>query len=86
MRVVRKPALLLFLAIAARQIIVTCVFANFEKFCGVDPDTGGWHLHQQRAMGLAFRALGLVGSASPPPPTGNTDSGAIISSWIRSAL
>jgi hypothetical protein len=24
------------------QIIVTCIFANFEKFCGVDPDTAGF--------------------------------------------
>jgi hypothetical protein len=24
------------------QIIVTCIFANFEKFCGFDQDTAGF--------------------------------------------
>ena len=24
------------------EIIVTCIFANFEKFCGIESDSGGF--------------------------------------------
>ena len=63
------------LAIAARQIIVTCIFANFEKFCGVDPDTGGFSTFINNVQwDLPSVPWDWSAAPPPPPPTGNTDS------------
>jgi hypothetical protein len=56
------------------QIIVTCIFANFEKFCGIDPDTSGFSTFLNNVRwDLPEVPWSWDSQPPPPPPSGNTD-------------
>ena len=54
---------------------MTCIFANFEKFCGFDQDTAGFTTFINNVRwDLAEVPWDFSATPPPPPPTGTTDS------------